>query len=210
MGAFRDALQIDQKVGDKSNQNILLSTALDGAEVIFEDVTSELQSAIIGDVVTRFASLVKNVTRTSSNDASRSHSGLLACRLSMMMLRSMGKNHLQSLLFTPDVMTSMIHITQWRYDPKARVSDEQSLYWDAAVCHCLQIMSTVLGGTARSLEDYGIDPGALSRTVLMLTRPGKAPRKACDFLTALRRIIQEGQNAAAAVAAQRIVHCLEE
>ena len=46
---------------------------------------------------------------------------------------------------------------------------------------------------------------ALAGTTLMLARPGKAPRKAIDVQSALKRIAEGPDDAGAAVAAQRVI-----
>jgi hypothetical protein len=44
----------------------------------------------------------------------------------------------------------------------------------------------------------------------MIALPRKAPRKATDVLTTIKRIIDEGTNIAAVVAAQRILSFFED
>jgi hypothetical protein len=68
----------------------------------------------------------------------------------------------------------------------------------------LLLLSTALWRPDEILDKAGIDLKGLTRTTLMLARPGKAPRKAIDFKSALGRIIDSG-DAASSVAAQRVV-----
>lgn len=215
MAVFLDVLQIETaRTGRKAlpNAAIVQNAAMEGVEILFESVSPELQRSVVSIVVERFARLVKTFTRPSGKDAtgSRTHGGVLACSLTLLMLSSIGKTEVNDLLRTKDLLTFMIQLTQWRYDPKSRSEDSDTLYWDTAVCHCLQLMAFVFRGTEECLEEADIVPGALARTVLMMARPGKAPRKAIDFPSALRRIVQDGTNMAAVVAAQRILSLLEE
>jgi hypothetical protein len=126
------------------------------------------------------------------------------------LLRSVGNKDVQDLLFNKDLLTSMIHVIQWRYDSKSRAEVLDPLYWDATICHCLQIIAFVFQGTEDSLKKANISPTTLAGTVLMMARPGKVPQKATDVITELKRIIDEGTNIAAVVAAQRILSSFED
>ena len=201
MEVFRETLHLDTvKTSSAPKVDFVQSIAMEGAERIFDDVSSPFQCSVVAHTVERFARLVKSVTRPSNGDARGTNSGPLACSLTLLMLRSVGNKDVQNLLFTTDLLTSMIQLTQWRYDPKLRSEEQHPLQWDAAVCHCLQIIAFVFRGTEESLQQAGVVPLTSFRTVLMILRPGKAPRKAIDFKTALRRIIDEGTNSAAVLA----------
>jgi len=211
MEVFRESLHLDTlQTSLTVKVNEVQSSAMEGAERIFDQVSSPFQSSVMAHAVERFTRLVKSVTRPSKSDARDNNGGPLACCLTLLMLRAVGNKDVQCLFFTSDLMTSMIQVTQWRYDPKLRSEEQDRLQWDAAVCHCLQIIAFVFRGTEESLKQASVVPPALSRTVLMISRPGKAPRKAIDFKTALRRIIDEGTNATGVVAAQRILNSLED
>lgn len=213
MEVFRDVFHFDTMIkwqSASSNVNFVQSKAVEGAETIFECVSSEFQRSVVAHTADRFTRLVKTFTRPSSKDTILAHGGLLACSLTLLLLRSVGNKDVQDLLFTKDLLTSMIHVIQWRYDSKSRAEVLDPLYWDAAVCHCLQIIAFVFQGTEDSLKQANISPTTLAGTVLMMARPGKAPRKATDVTSALKRIIDEGTNTAAVVAAQRILSSFED
>jgi len=121
---------------------------------------------------------------------------------------------------------------------------KNKLYWNASVTHCLQILSSTLWSTKFTImnakqkqlassdknkagkkkknaavaknNDDGISFSELAKSVLMVARPGKAPRKAIDVNSALTRIIESAEkqapqpsgvvsDAAAVIAAQRIM-----
>jgi hypothetical protein len=208
MEAFRGVVDLDTAIEwqfDSSDVNLVQSKGVEGAERIFECVSSDFQRSVIIHTKDRFNRLVKAFIRPSSKDTAREYGGSLACSLTLLFLRSVGKKDVQDLLFTKDLLTSMIHMVQWRCDSKSRAEVPDPLHWDAAICHCLQIIAFMFQGTEDSLKERDVSPNTLARTVLMMARPGKAPRKATDFITALRRIIDEGTNTATIVAAQRIL-----
>jgi hypothetical protein len=213
MEVFRGMVDFDTAIewqSASSEVNLVQSKAMEGAERIFECVSSEFQRSVITHATDRFTRLVMTFTRPSSKDTIREHGGLLACSLTLLLLRSVGNNDVQDILFTKDLLTSMIHLVQWRYDSKSRAEVPDPLHWDAAICHCLQVIAFVFQGTEDRLKERDVSPTTLARTVLMMARPGKAPRKATDFITALRRIIDEGTNTAAIVAAHRILSSFED
>jgi hypothetical protein len=107
-------------------------------------------------------------------------------------------------IFTQELMTSLIHLVQWRRDPKTSLGTPNERAWDASVANCLLLLSMALWRPDEILKKTGIDLKALSQTALMLARSGKAPRKAIDFRSALSRIIESG-DAPSNVAAQRVI-----
>jgi hypothetical protein len=183
---------------------------MEGAERIFDEVSTPFQCSVISHAAERFIRLVKSVTRPLKGQFPSLDGGLLACTLTLLMLRSVGNKDVQDLIFTSDLLTSMIQLTQWRYDPKVRSKEQDHLQWDAAVGQCLQVVAFAFRGTEERLEQAGLVPIALVKTVLMISRPGKAPRKAIDFKSALRRVTDEGTDGAASAAAQRILGYLED
>lgn len=141
---------------------------MEGAEVLFDQVSSPFQCSVIAHAVERFSRLVKSVTRPSKGDVPCANRGLLACSLTLLMLRSVGNNKSQSLLFSNDLLVPMIHLTWWRFDPKLRSEEQDPLQWEATVYQCLQIVAFVFRGTRESLDQAGVAPMALARTVLMI------------------------------------------
>jgi hypothetical protein len=62
-------------------------------------------------------------------------------------------------------------------------------FWDASVANCLLLLSTLLWRPDETLIAAGIELSPLAGTTLMRARPGKAPRKAIDPMSALSRVV---------------------
>lgn len=80
------------------------------------------------------------------------------------MLLTLGRGAYKD-VFNAKVLLLMMNLVQWRFDPKT--DTQNGKYWDAAVSNVLILLSTL----ATSKSFAGAPP-------LMLSRPGKAPRKA--------------------------------
>ena len=182
MEVFRETLHLDTlQMSRASNVDRVQSQAMEGAERLFDQVSAPFQCSIISHASERFMRLVKSVTRPSKGEVLSSNGGTLACSLSLLMLRAVGNKDVQNLIFTSELLTSMIQLTQWRYDPKLRSQEQEPLQWDAAVSQCLQVVAFAFCSTEETLQQSGLVPSTLVRTVLMISRPGKAPRKADRF-----------------------------
>jgi len=201
-------LQCDLKSSGSEtiNANLLHGTAVSGIQIIFDCLQGDTQLEIANTLVKRFTKLVKSYTaaRAASGEKDRQNGGELAVNLSLVLLLGRGKDSACE-AFTHQLLSSCLHLVQWRYDPKTKMDQlSDKICWDSAVTHCLQILSLTLSSTDRRLADANIDLAALSKTVLMLARPGKAPRKAIDVNSALTRVTETG-DAAAKVSAQKIM-----
>jgi len=195
--------------GSKLNTNLLHCTAVSGMLTIFDCISNDTQLKIANASVTRFMKLVKSFTaaRAASGLIDRQNGGELAHNLSLLLLSGTGKDCLFS-AYTQQLLSSFINVTQWRYDPKTKLNDDNDkLYWDSAVTHCLQILSLNLSRTNAKLLEAKLNLTELSKTVLMLARPGKAPRRAIDVNTALTRVAEKG-DATARIAAKNIADLL--
>jgi hypothetical protein len=121
----------------------------------------------------------------------------------VVLLLSRGKRGVNE-IFRNDVLTSMLHLVQWRHDPKTNLGNTSQRYWDAAISNCLLLFSTLVWRPEEELASAKLDLKALAATSLMLSRAGKAPRRAVALKTVLSRLA-EGEDASAAVPAQRIL-----
>jgi hypothetical protein len=182
-------------------------TASEGLMTIMHNVSPQLQCTAMETVVKNFTSSVKRTTiaRSTEVESEQARLAKLVCSLSSLVVQMSTKNHLRSRLCCDmDLLKSMIHLIEWRYDAVGITpTEEHAMYWDAAVSFCIQHSATVLCGTLESQEKVNVM--ALTKTVLTMARPGKAPRKTCDFRTALERVIAARRDASGAVAAQRIL-----
>jgi len=185
------------------NSNLMVDTAVAGIIVIFDCLSAEKQHTIGAAVCARFTKCVKScvVTRATTRELERAHSAELAYSLTATLLLARGKD--LDGIYSQDLLISMLHLLQWRHDPKTSLGSTNLVAWDAAITNCLLILSFMLWRPEEVLVRESIDLNALASTTLMLARPGKAPRKAIDLRSALGRI-REGQDSAARVAAERI------
>jgi hypothetical protein len=101
-------------------------------------------------------------------------------------------------------------IGDWRYDAVGvpLTGEAYAVYWDLG-CDC-QFLHPALRNrnlrhdwTSGESERHCVDKDSLD--VLTMARPGKAPRKICDFKTALERVIASKRDTSGAVGAQRIL-----
>lgn len=185
------------------NTNLLYGEAVRGIHVAFNSLPSEIQLDVTNSVVALFSKTVKSLTHARGD---RSNGAVLAYNMTLMLLSARGKDSVDA-AFTGQLMTSLIHMVQWRYDPKTKLDDSDASLWGASVTNCLQILSLTLLTTDDRLVQAGIKKSELTGTPLMVARPGKAPRKAIDLLSALDKAAQ-GTDAAASIAAQTLKSCL--
>jgi hypothetical protein len=185
------------------NSNMFYATAISGILIVFSCLPGETQLNLAKAVSTLFSKTVKSVTVARGD---RLHAGQLVYNLTTIMLLARGKDSTEE-IFSGQLMTSLAHLIQWRYDPKTRLDDAEAPLWNAAVTHCVQILSLTLMTTEELLASAGVKISELGKTALMVARPGKAPRKALDFASSLKKLIETG-DAAGSVAAQHVMNQL--
>ena len=187
------------------NANRVYFTAVSGVSGIFDLLSAEQQKSDAVVVSSLFMKSVKKciVIRATTRDEERAYSAELTYALTTILLLARGKSFVDE-VFSKDLMASLVHLIQWHKDPKTNVGNTNQRFWDASVTNCLLLLSSTLWRPDESLAKAGIDLPSLAGTALMLARPGKAPRKAIDFKSALTRIV-DGTDAGAAVAAQRVL-----
>ena len=190
------------------NKNLYHVQAAEGILVIFDSLSLIKQECIFREVSTRYSKLLKShcIARAASKNE-RENGGELAYNLTTLMMVAKGKDFDQN-CFDSSLVTSLINTVQWRYDPKTSISEESREYWDAATTQCLQLLFQVFSKEEAALIEAGIKIRNLMNSAFMVARPGKAPRKAIDFLSALKLISQKGE-ATAKVSSQRILLFLD-
>jgi hypothetical protein len=187
------------------NANLVRGTAVVGINVVYDYLPVEQQKSVAVAIATHFLKSVKNcsITKSTTKETENAFGAELSYNLSLSLLQIKGKQFTDD-VFTQELMTSLIHLVQWRRDPKTNLGSTNERAWDASVANCLLLLSMALWRPDEILNKAGIDLKALAQTTLMLARPGKAPRKAIDFRSALNRIIESG-DAPSSVAAQRVI-----
>ena len=194
-------LNIDSKVAAQGavNTNLLYGAAARGVQIVFNSLPSDMQLDLAKTIAARFSKTVKMATSARGD---RVHGGQLAFNLVTILLLARGKDATES-IFTAQLMTSFVHMVQWRYDPKTKIEGPDASLWKASVTQSLQILSMTLTTTEERLTQLGIKKSDLTGTVLMVARPGKAPRKAIDLPSALSKAAA-GEDAACGMAAQAV------
>jgi hypothetical protein len=194
-------LRMKLKVG-KSSQ--LFYSATCGMSIVFELLDLEAQENAARCITSLFMQSVKGciVVRAVTSVDDRVYTVDLSYALSSIMLLFRGKIFGND-VFSTDIVTALVHMIQWRYDPKTILNDPDSQMWTASVTNCALLLSSLLWRPEEVLMANKIDLHALSNTQLMLARPGKAPRKAIDVKSALSAAI-DGTDSAMAVTAQRV------
>lgn len=187
------------------NSNVMHRTALTGSQVIFDSISPTFQKSLALASVGLFRTLIKScsVARATTREHEVAFSAEKAHCLTMILLLARGKEFADE-IFTQDLLTSFIHLLQWRYDPKTSIGTTSGRSWDAATATSLLLLSTVIWRPEQALSGAGVSLTTLASTTLMLARPGKAPRKAIDLKAVLVRL-SDGPDATLAMAAQRVM-----
>jgi len=208
---LQTAISAEPKVPDTGNfgwnRNLYHVQAIEGVLAIFDSLPQSKQEIIFKEVSNRYTKLLKNhsiARSTKSND--RAYAGELAYDITTLMMAARGKDCI-SHLYDSNLSSSLVNTVQWRYDPKTVVEPEAVTFWDATTTQCVQILAQILSKDESALAKVGIKARNLKNSVFMVARPGKAPRKAIDFPSALKLISKNGE-AAAKIASQRIVSYL--
>lgn len=181
------------------NSNLLFGASVRGIHITFNSLPGDTQASVVESVVSRFCKTVKALTHAKGDKA---HGADLAYNMTLMLLVARGKDSATA-AFSEQLMASLVHMIQWRYDPKTKLDDAEAARWSASVTNCMQIIALTLMTTEERLVQVGIKKSELSGTVLMVARPGKAPRKAIDLMSALEKATH-GNDAAASIAAQTL------
>jgi hypothetical protein len=189
------------------NRNSMHVNATAGLQYIFDSLPSEMQVSILNNATSRYAKLLRTHTVARTSQANeRENGGELGYHLTSLILLAKGKDSVEK-CFNASLLVPLVNTIQWRYDPKTAIGDTEVAFWDATVTHCLQILSLVFWRDAENLSSIGITIPEIKKSVLMVARAGKAPRKAIDFMSALALVCKTGE-AAANFAAQRIIASL--
>merc|ERR1712226_313710 len=105
------------------------------------------------------------------------------------------------------VLVAMVHLIEWRYDARTSSSSknttttsnnnkdqqQQFLYWNAAVPLALFHLSRIFVSLSEEVQQL-----LLTETVLVMARPGKAPRKTRNLQQTLLGIDDDVDMAAVA------------
>lgn len=206
-----DLLQHALAMESQQNQplrNSLLVHAAEGIQFVYDSLHESKQIAILREVVLLYSKLLKShsLSRAVVQGNDKPKGGELAYHLTTIMMVANGKDSVEQ-CFDLELLTFLVNTIQWRYDPKTVISEEEICFWDGAATQSLQLIAQCLWRDTARLLKAGIKTRNLKESVLMTARPGKAPRKAIDFPSALSIVVKNGESASK-LAAQRILRCL--
>ncbi|KAG7362774.1 WW domain containing protein [Nitzschia inconspicua] len=188
------------------NRNIYHIQATEGLLTVFDSLTPSRQQSVLQQVLHRYAKLLKTHSIAKATRASeRSKGGELAYNLTTLIMLGRGKESVAN-CFDSGLLLSLVNTIQWRYDPKTTITDEAIVDWDATTTHCLQVIAHVLFRGEEALAKDGTKLRTLKENVCMVARPGKAPRKAIDFPSALKLVSRNGEPAAKLAARRILAH----
>ena len=208
---LQSALASEPKVSEKGNfgwnRNLYHVQAVEGALVVFDSLPELKQKSIFKEASSRYIKLLKSHSIARSSKVNeRANGGELAFNLTTLMMVTRGKECVTQ-YFDSSLVSALVNTVQWRYDPKTTIDQTAATYWDATTTQCLQILAQILFKKESTLVKAGVKVRNLKNSVFMVARPGKAPRKAIDFPSALKLISQNGE-AAAKISSQRILSYL--
>lgn len=185
--------------------------AADGLHFVFDKLQAEKQETVIQEAGKLYSSVIKNRSLSKLKTAfDRAQAGELVYCLTRIMLVGMGNKCVEH-AFGTAVITSLVGTVQWRFDAKTAIESDEIVYWEAATTHSLLILASWV----EQGRPFGPDATAagklrtLKENVWMVARPGKAPRKAVDFGTALASASKSAE-ASARLAADRLLIWLAE
>jgi hypothetical protein len=190
------------------NRNLYHIQAVEGLLTVFDVLSPPKQQSAFSQVIQRYAKLLKAHSIAKATNANeRANGGELAYALCSLIMLGRGKESLV-MQFDSLMMLLLVNTVQWRYDPKTAISEDSVIEWDATTTQCLQVIAQTLFKGEEALSKSGIKLRAMKDSVFMVARPGKAPRKAIDFVSALKLASRNGESAQQ-LAARRILALLE-
>jgi len=219
---FLEALNTNKKKNSSSSSSLASKlVATRGLAILILDISNTtLQQQVVRAVVSLFQTNVKKCAvqradnNKNKNNADRTLLAQLTYHLVMMMRQVMAVQ--RTILTETDLLVSMVHLIEWRYDSRStgtnnnNTEKEQFLYWNGAVSQVLSHLTTVIQYVPETTQQT-----LSTNTVLVMARPGKAPRKTSNLLTSLERIITENttttsssSDASAVLAARHLVTVL--
>jgi len=197
---------------DAAERINLAAVAAHGLQCIFSKLRKEQQRVVIEVVGQSYLDLLRNrsLSKSVKEANERTSAGKLAYSLTGIMLLAMGSDELEN-PFSSSAIWPLVGTVQWRYDAKTTIDDDELIFWNAATTHALEILASWLeqGKPFKLNGSTSAKPRSLKENVWMVARPGKAPRKAADFTTAVALASKNGESNAR-LAAERVFLWLSE
>lgn len=189
--------------------NKLYSLATKGILFLFDTLPVEQQRCLVGDVALRYRKLLRSHTihRTTKKGSSLEHGGEVAYNITSIIMIASYNLQLREAVDS-NVIISLVNTVQWRYDQKTTIEETEKCSWDASVAQVLQILSRVVFQIDRILDEAEFSLQDLTKIVLMIARPGKAPTQAISFSEALEEAQKVGEPVSI-LAAERLARTLK-
>ena len=205
-GIMLSVLSSNEKIlpTESLNKNRLTHAACNGLAAIFDLVSSDKQKKLVLATAMQWTNAVKAciVTRATTKAEEREFAAEAAYSLTRVLLLARGKDYVNE-VFGQELLISMVHLLQWRHDPKTSLGNTNKRFWNASVSNCLILLSSLIWRPEEELAGAGLDIKSLAGTTLMLARAGKAPRRAIDLKSVLDRLV-DGTDDVSAVPAQHL------
>lgn len=205
--------QSNAPVGSESQEGKSTQViAADGLYFVFDKLSTEKKQTVIQEVGKVYTSVLKSrsLSKSMNTAADRLNTGELAYCLTRIMLLGMGNESVET-IFGTSVIMPLVGTVQWRFDTKTVPEDDELVYWDASTTHALQILASWLEQGKSFLPEGSSCAKSrnLKENVWMVARPGKAPRKAIDFGTAVGLALKT-RDSSARLASERVLNWLNE
>jgi len=195
---FRQAL-VDHHhfQGDEFSRKSVEIVAAEGLLRIFDKLSDAEERSTVEDVSKVYLSVVRqrSLSKASKAPGDRKIAAELAYCLVRILVMGLRCNDADS-FFGYCAIAPLVGTVQWRYDSKTIFDADEGIYWDAAACHAMQILSLWLEQGNPCVKEERSNQGTarfLMRHVWMVAGPGKAPRKSIDFVSALQVASERGE-----------------
>lgn len=207
---FQGVVQADHSSheDEATRVNELYSLATNGILFLFDSLLVEQQRSLVGDVALLYRKLLKShtINRATKQGLGLDYGGEVAFNITSIIMIASYNSQLRASLDS-NLIISLVNTVQWRYDPKTVINEAEKCSWDASVTQVLQILSRIMFQADSILNKSEFSLKDLTKIVLMVASPGKAPRQAISFPGALEEAQKIGEPVSR-LAAKRLAVCL--
>jgi hypothetical protein len=150
------------------NTNQVHNSAVFGLSIVFDLLDNVKQENVADCFISSFLQSVRSCidARSTTKDEERSDGADLSHALTSALIAFRGKDFVNK-IYTKDVVTSLLHMVQWRYDPGTVHSSTEMPVWEASVANSLLLLLSLLWRPDETLVANRIDLHALASTMLM-------------------------------------------
>eukprot|EP00538_Stauroneis_constricta_P006061 CAMPEP_0119545386 /NCGR_PEP_ID=MMETSP1352-20130426/137_1 /TAXON_ID=265584 /ORGANISM="Stauroneis constricta, Strain CCMP1120" /LENGTH=2173 /DNA_ID=CAMNT_0007589921 /DNA_START=145 /DNA_END=6666 /DNA_ORIENTATION=+ len=169
----------------------LQSHAVQGVTALYATIPADKMQHLVQTVGKLLTQLIRGQavpkhTTTGWNEGS----GHLAFQITSFYLGLTSRN---ADLVDATTVKGLVNVVQWRVDPKASLCEGDMLHWDVAAAQSLQVLSMLIGMNVALASSDVVNSQGMLKVVLMIAKPGKAPRRAVDLASALDHLSAKGE-----------------